>query len=349
MSAGSFCFTGAAELIYNLIIHGNWFHVPEEIGKRGITMQEHEIKFKSDRLELAGTVALPDSGGPFPGLLFIAGSGQVDRNENHKKIRLNAFYDISHYLAQNGIASLRYDKRGVGQSDGDFWATGLYDNAQDAQAALQYLKQQKNIQPENIFILGHSEGAFIATKLAGGGAEVAGIILLAGGAQSGEAVLKWQVIQVTKGLKGINGWLIKILRINVSKAQEKQIDKIKQSTKDWYRQQLIAKINAKWLREFMAYDPASDLARITVPVLAITGSKDIQVDPADLERMAHIVKAPFELHLIQDMTHILRVEEGDSTIAKCKDEIKKPIEPKVLEIIVHWLENRITLGRKSQT
>jgi pimeloyl-ACP methyl ester carboxylesterase len=262
-------------------------------------MQEQEIRFTSGEIELAGTIALPGSDGPFPGVLFIAGSGQVDRNDNHKKIRINAFYDISHHLAHNGIASLRYDKRGVGQSDGDYWAAGFYDRVQDALAALQHLKHRKDIQPEKIFILGHSEGSFIAIRLAGSKADVAGIILLSGAAQSGEAVLKWQALQIAKGLKGINGWIIKTFHIDVSKAQQKQIDNIKRSKKPWFRQQLLVKINAIWLREFMAYDPVEDLPRITVPVLAITGSKDIQVDPADLNRMAHLVKTPFEHHLIQ--------------------------------------------------
>lgn len=304
-------------------------------------MREQDIRFRSGEIELAGTITLPDLGGPFPGVLLITGSGQVDRNENGKKYKINAFFDISGYLAEKGIASLRYDKRGVGQSDGDYWATGFYDRVQDASAALQYLKQQQNLQSESIFVLGHSEGSFIAIRLAGSGADVAGITLLSGAAQSGEEVLKWQALEVAKGLKGINGWIIKTFRIDVSKAQQKQIDKIKQSKKPWYRRQFLVKIPAKWLREFMAYNPAEDLARITVPVLAITGSKDIQVDPADLERMAHLVKAPFEHHLIQGMTHMLRIEEGDASISKYKEEIKKPIEPKVLETILRWLENRI--------
>jgi hypothetical protein len=304
-------------------------------------MKEQEIRFKSGGIEIAGTMALPDSDGPFPCALLIAGSGQIDRNENNKKFHLNAFYDISHFLAKNGIASLRYDKRGVGQSDGDYWETGFYDNTLDALAALQYLKQQKNIQSKYIFLLGHSEGAFVAIRLAGVGAEAAGIILIAGAAQSGEAVLKWQAIQVTNGFRGINGWLIKVLHINVTKAQQKQIDKIKQSKKDWYRQQLLVKINAKWLREFMAYNPVEDLPLITVPVLAITGSKDIQVDPADLDKMAHLVKAPFEQHRIQDMTHMLRIEKDDASISKYKEEIKKPIDPQLLEIVLLWIENRI--------
>jgi alpha-beta hydrolase superfamily lysophospholipase len=304
-------------------------------------MEEKEIQFKSGELQLAGTMALPSTSGQFPGVLFITGSGQVDRNENHQKIHLNAFYDISHYLAQNGIASLRYDKRGVGQSEGDYWSTGFNDHVQDALAALQYLKQQETIRTNSIFILGHSEGAVIAAKIAGNGANVAGVILLSGSAQSGEAVLKWQAKQVAKGLKGINGWLIRKLHIDVAKAQQKQIDKIKQSNKDWYRQQLVAKVNAKWLREFMAYDPSEDFPRITVPVLAITGSKDVQVNPADLERMASLVNAPIEQHLIPGMTHLLRVVDGDAGISDYTEEIKEPIEPQVLEIVLHWLKNRI--------
>jgi alpha-beta hydrolase superfamily lysophospholipase len=311
-------------------------------------MQEHEIRFKSGEIDLAGTLALPSSNGPFPAVLFITGSGPIDRNENHKKLHLNIFDDISHYLAENGIASLRYDKRGTGDSQGDYWKTGFYDNSQDALAALQYLKLQNNIQKENIFILGHSEGALQAMRLTGAGTEVAGIILLAGGAQSGEAILKWQAIQIAKGLKGINGWFIKILHIDISKAQQKQIDRIKKSKQDYFRSQLVAKINAKWFREFMDYNPAEDLQRITVPVLAINGSKDIQIDSSDLDRMANLINAPFEPHLIPNMTHLLRIEEGDAAISKYKKELKKPLEPMVLEIVLQWMQRRIDLRSRSQ-
>jgi pimeloyl-ACP methyl ester carboxylesterase len=311
-------------------------------------MKEQEIRFASDEIQLSGTMTFPDSAGPFPMVLLITGSGQVDRNENHKKMHLNAFYDISHYLAQNGIASLRYDKRGVGQSEGDYWSTGFYDHVQDAQAAIKFVKKQENIQSDHIFVLGHSEGSFIATKLAGDETDIAGIILVSGGAQSGEAVLKWQAIQIAKGMKGINGWLIRTLHINVSKAQQKQLEKIKTSQKDWYRQQMLVKINARWLREFMAYNPSDDLRHITIPVLAITGSKDIQVDPQDLEKMASLIKSPFEHHIIQDMTHLLRIEHGEASLSRYKEEILQPISPKLLEIILDWLQRRVELQSKHQ-
>lgn len=307
-------------------------------------MLEEEIKFKSNTIELAGTLTLPDADGTFPAVLLIAGSGPVDRNENVKKMKINAFFDISHYLAQNGIASLRYDKRGIGQSEGDHWTTGFYDLVQDAHAALEFLKQQKNIQPNRIFILGHSEGSMIATRLAGIGAEVAGIMLIAGPAQSGEDILKWQALQVINGIKGFNGIIIKIFQkfhYDFSKKQQKAIDKIKNSKKDCYKEKHLIKVPAKWFREFFAYNPADDFPKIKIPVLAITGSKDIQVDPADLEKMANLIKSPFEYHVIENMTHMLRVEEDEASISKYKKEIKRPIEPELLKLVLDWLKNKI--------
>jgi alpha-beta hydrolase superfamily lysophospholipase len=312
-------------------------------------IQEQEIRFRSGEIELAGTTTLPDPRGIFPGVVFISGSGPIDRNENHKKIRINAFHDISNYLAQNGIASFRYDKRGVGQSKGKYLKTGFNDNAMDAIAALEFFGQQSKIDSGKIFMLGHSEGAVIAAKLAGAGVKAAGVILLAGTAQSGEAVMKWQAKQVVKKLKGLNGWIIKTFNIDVSKAQQKQFDRINKSTKDRIRIQLFIKLNAKWFREFMAYDPSVDLSKITVAVLAITGSKDIQVDPADLERMAGLVKAPFEHHLIRNMTHMLRIEEGEASVSNYSKELKKPVESEMLKIILKWLENRINPASKPQT
>ena len=114
---------------------------------------EKEVKFHSDKYQLAGTLATPDTGNRAPGVLLIPGSGQVDRNENHKKLPLNVFHDLSEFLSKNGYASLRYDKRGVGASEGNFWETGLYDNAADALAALECLKQQEEIDAQKTGIL----------------------------------------------------------------------------------------------------------------------------------------------------------------------------------------------------
>jgi uncharacterized protein len=302
---------------------------------------EHDILFSSGSLTLAGTVMLPNDRGTFPGVVLIPGSGQVDRNENAKKLAINALREIATDLANKGIATLRYDKRGVGASQGDFWTTGFYDNISDASAALRFFKSYEHIRSDQVFVLGHSEGAVITTRLGATGAEVAGLILLAGTAQPGEDVMLWQGEKAVKGMSGLNGFLINTLHIDVQKAQRKQFEKIKRSTKDWYRVQLIAKLNAKWMREFLAYNPADDLSKIQVPVLAITGSKDIQVNPSDLKRMAGLVTSEFEGHEVPDVTHILRAEAGEATLSTYRQQVQGPVDKRVLDIISDWLQRHI--------
>jgi pimeloyl-ACP methyl ester carboxylesterase len=302
---------------------------------------ERAVIIPSGSLQLAGSLRLPEAGLPCPAVLLIPGSGQVDRDENAPKARLNALHEIAAALAEHGIASLRFDKRGVGASAGDYWETGFFDHVTDAAAALDFLKGQPEIRPDKLFLLGHSEGSLIATRLAGTAAQVAGVILLAGPAQNGEQVLLWQSAQVLKGMRGFNRWLIDLFHIDTRKAQQKQLDRIKRSTKNSMRIQLVAKLNAKWFREFMAYDPAEDLPKIQAPVLAITGTKDIQVDPADLDRMAALVRSEFKSHAVPDLTHLLRSEPGEPSLSTYKQQINQPLDSRVLQIISEWLGRKI--------
>ena len=299
---------------------------------------EEDITFTSGEISLAGTLMLPSQQSEIPGVVLVPGSGQVDRNENAKKLPINAFKEIADHLANQGIATLRYDKRGVGASGGNFWETGFYDNVADATAAIHFMRTHENIRTDQVFVLGHSEGAVIATQLAATDPELAGAILLAGTAQSGEDVLLWQGQQVAKGMRGLNGFLIRALHIDIQKAQRKQLDKIKKIKRDWCHVQLIAKINAKWYREFLTYNPANDMPKIRIPVMAITGSKDIQVNPADLEKMAALIHSEFESHEITGLTHILRVDPSDPSLTTYPQLIQCPVDLQVLNILTNWLE-----------
>ena len=304
-------------------------------------MIDRDVVFTSAGLRLRGSLSVSDSPERSPCVLMVTGSGRVDRNENQKKLPINVMGRLAGLLAQRGIASLRYDKRGVGASEGLFWDTGFYDNVLDASAALAYLRTHERVADDKIFLLGHSEGAYIVTRVATETPGVAGVVLLSGGARLGEEELRWQAEQVAGSLTGVNAWLVKLLRIDIIKAQRKQLEKIKRSNKDWYRTQLVGKVNAKWMREFLAYDPADDLRRIEVPVLAITGSKDIQVDPGNLERMEGLVAAPFESHVLPDVTHLLRSEAGPGGLSTYKKQVQKAIDPRVPDLIIAWLERQI--------
>jgi uncharacterized protein len=301
---------------------------------------EREVIFESNGLRLAGSFLEPAGPRPFAAVLMLAGSGQIDRDDNAPKLRIDAFPQIATSLARRGFASFRFDKRGVGASEGDYWVAGLDDNVTDAAAALSWLRSQGNVEPDRVFVLGHSEGAMLATRLAGKGAPVAGAILLAGSAHSGEETLIWQAQRVAQGMRGLNKWLIHALRIDVAKSQRKALEKIKRTDRDWVRVQLVQKINARWMREFLSYDPSADLSRLRVPVLAITGSKDIQVDPHDLKIMAGLVKSDFEPHEVSDLTHILRADAHEPGLAGYKQQMLMPVDPRVLELVGDWLQRK---------
>lgn len=314
-------------------------------------MREEEVSFVSAGLRLAGTLAFPSRAPDtpsgvyrraFPAVLMIPGSGPVDRNESAKRFPLNIFGQLAEQLAEEGFCSLRYDKRGVGASEGNFWNAGFFDNIADAEAALVFLRAHKRVKAGEVFVLGHSEGAYIATRLAAEHPELAGVVLIAGGARSPEEELKWQARRAAETLTGLPRLLAKLLRLDLVRSQEKQIQRAKQARQDSYRVQLFGRVNAKWLRELLSYDPTLDLSRISCPTLALAGAKDIQVDPGNLERMAELVKAPFAYHLVPDLTHLLRAEAGQPTLTSYRRQARQPVDPRVMKLVLEWLKRQPT-------
>lgn len=296
-------------------------------------MPEQPITFTSQDTSFAGSVVVPPGDGPWPAALLIVGSGEVDRNSDHRKLPLGVTRELADRLAGNGVASLRFDKRGVGASGGDYHTTGFHDNVRDAAAALDELRRRPEIDSERIVLIGHSEGALIATELAAGGG-VAGVVLLGGTAQGGEAVLVWQAGQVGEFLPAAVRGVMRLFRIDITRTQQKRLARIKASTDDVMRIQGV-KLNAKWFREFMAYDPAPALASIDVPVLAITGSDDVQTDPGDISAMEGLVEAPFEGHVLDGMNHILR--RGGPSPNTYKKQLGEPVDPRVPKLVLDWM------------
>ena len=96
------------------------------------------------------------------------------------------------------------------------------------------------------------------------------------------------------------------------------------------------RLNARWTREFLDHDPRTDLARVTVPVLALTGTKDLQVDPADLDVIAATVPGPVTAHRLPDRTHTLRHQPGPASLRSYREELRRPVDPAVLDAVVTW-------------
>ena len=313
-----------------------------ETFEMGMCVSEIALQFTSAAETLVGSLLLPAAGlGPFPAVLLITGSGRLDRNANCRRLKVGVSLQIAIALAQRGIATLRYDKRGVGQSSGNFLSTGLYDNIADAGAALIALAARPEIDAKRLFVLGHSEGALIATALAATNTQLVGVVLLAGFAKTGAETLRWQVQRILPTLSAMQRLLVRLLRIDVAAKAAKVHERLRNSSTDTLRIGLV-RINAKWFRELQAHDPSADFRKMRVPVFALTGDKDLQVNPDDLARMTDLVNAPIETHRPPDVTHLLRAEAGPASLRTYKKQAKQPMAPIVLDLLTHWLLGRLT-------
>lgn len=315
-------------------------------------MIEKEVTFNSGDINLAGTLCLPAEEGNFPCVLMIHGSGAVDRDENARqlklfRVKLNVFNTIAHYLADKGIASLRYDKRGCGKSSGSFGDAGLHDLIQDGKAAYEYLAAQEYINKHLIFLLGHSEGTMISPRLALEQPDIAGLILLGVEAQKLEEALKYQARKIKEDIeqgRGLNRFIArlvwKLIRYDPVKAQPIILQKVRSTDKASFRYR-GQKVNAKWLREHLDYDPLETIRDVNCPILAITGEKDIQVDPQEVFLIAEHAKGEVEYHIVPNLTHILRLDEGPPSILSYKKLLKNDMDHSILDTIYNWLQKRL--------
>lgn len=263
-----------------------------------------EINFenKKDKVTLAGTITIPKNATVVPVVIMITGSGPQNRDEEimgHKP-----FWVIADYLTKNGIAVLRYDDRGIGKSTGNFSTCTSEDFARDAQSAVDFLKTYPGIDPKKIGLAGHSEGGMIAPMVAVNDKDVAFIILLAGTGLTGEEILMLQSELIAradsvpeneiKQALEINKKIYEIVRKNKdnTKAAKKIREYFEEAKKNMTKEEQkelslmfiegsIRQVLAPWFRYFLSYDPRKLLKKVSCPVLAMNGGKDLQVPPKE--------------------------------------------------------------------
>lgn len=300
-------------------------------------MQECELTVDSGGARLSGTLCVPDSGGPFATVLMLAGSGPVDRDENMSGQRLDVFNTIAHDLAARGVASVRYDKRGVGKSTGDFLSAGHSDHLADAMAWLDVLARDGSVDGSRLFAMGHSEGSLVAPQLALS-RPLRGLVLLAPCIEPMESVLMRQAAQVEREITGFTRFLVRLRAGSPTAAQRALIDAARSTTEDsvrvyWQRQ------SAKWLRELLALDMREVFPRVECPMLLVGGTKDMQCDPADVARIAAIARAPTEQIVFDDLTHILRRDDRPASMLGISKLVKRPLDAEVLTRVGTWIED----------
>lgn len=305
-------------------------------------MIEKIVSIEHDGQTLAGTLTLPAAQPSVQCVLMIGGSGPLDRNQNSANLQLNLFNTLAEHLAEAGIASLRYDKRGCGLSTGNFNAAGHSDLLDDASCWLDYLHNHPDLPSTSLYVLGHGEGALIGAQLAAIRPAVTGQIMLAPSVENYADVIQRQAenaLQEIVDLPGVKGKLFRFfLRLGGDQIakQKKLITRICKSSRATFkiRKQVI---NARWIREMIQLDPMAIHAKVTIPTLAIAGSKDLQSQPTDIHRLKSVVKGPFKSQIIPDLTHVLRTDAGEPSTRHYIRLSKQPLDERVISIIRGWL------------
>lgn len=336
--------------------------------KKPYPYKEENVVFENSKagIKLAGTLTLPKSGGPFPAVLLIPGSGPNDRDEliwGHR-----VFLVLADHLTRHGIAVLRADDRGAGESTGDFSKATLADFADDARAGVDYLKSRKEVNRKQIGLVGHSAGGLIGPLAAAGNPDVAFVVLMAAPAMQGQEGLYLQCERIYKAngatdeAIALNRQILEDLFAIVKREKDDKVAEAKlRDYLDKEARPRLAKLSADERRKInfesvddvnvgwyfsaptrfgLTYDPGATLRKLKCPVLAITGAKDRQ-SPAEqnLKAIEEALKAGgnrnCEVKELPNLNHLFQTCETGAVSEYAK--IEETIAPVALDKIANWI------------
>ena len=334
--------------------------------RQPVPYAEEEVRVASrDGVELSGTLVLPEGNGPFPAVVLVSGTGPQDRDEAMGSLK--PFAVLADALARRGVASYRYDDRGVGRSTGDFAAATLDDFAADAGAAARAIAARPEVGA--VGVVGHSEGAFVAPEVAAETPEVAFVVMLAGAAVSGaeiyaaqherivtaggvapEAAAVWRgAVEALVAALNVSDAPADDLRPGMVEAFREALDAAPPATLDALglpdpkatvtaAGQIADFALAPGIRSFLAYDPGRWLEGLDRPALAVFGGLDVQVP---LETTGAAMRAALagvpgsEVVVLDDQNHLFQTATTGGL-----DEYATagtPMSPSLTDVVAEWV------------
>jgi len=312
---------------------------------------EREVKIKNNQQgnTIAGTLTYPKGKGKYPVLILISGSGAQDRDEtvfNHKP-----FWVIADFLSRNGFAVFRYDDRGVGGSTGRLIKSTLYDLSQDVEELVRFVKTLEFVNPEKVVLLGHSEGGLIASITAAHLQYLSAVILLATPGIPGFDVIVDQVATKSKMI-GLDEASIcqnvalqkKILTIVRNEPNLKQAAAQLKELVPVEKHRQIGILLSKKYKSMLTLDPETILKNVKCPVIAINGSKDMQVlAKKNLEAIAATLKNSennnYKTVELEGLNHLF--QKAETGAISEYGQIEETIAPEVLKLIRDWLQQNL--------
>lgn len=296
------------------------------------TVAESPFTFARGGLTLHGTLAIPPApAAGMPVVVIVAGSGPTDRNANGPLVNTNAYAQLAWGLAEQGIASLRYDKRGIGMSAGEggdptTLTTDHY--VEDVAAAATALASDARF--SKVILLGHSEGAGHVLQAANRGAPQAGVIMVAGLGRRLTAVLHEQFARQADSttVATIDSAFARFLRGD----DPGEVPPIARP--------VIVPQYRNFLRSMAAYDPQSEARRFVGPLLIVQGTTDVQLTMEDAE-LLQAAQPRATLVRLEDVNHVLKsIASMDlqAQTATYRDP-SLPLAPSVVPAIAGWIED----------
>lgn len=266
---------------------------------QGLPLEEKAVTLSTPTGEIKGKLLLPEGGKPSPVALLIAGSGPTDMDGNSAigNMKNNSLKFLAEGLAKNGIASLRFDKRGIAGSA----AAGkeesklrFEDYIKDVQGWIDYLSKDKRF--TGIAIVGHSEGSLIGMAACNGQPKVKAFVSLAGAGRPAYELIEEQIAaQMTP-----EAVRKEVASINKSLRNGKEVTRVPA-----YLQSLFRASVQPYLISWYKYNPQTLIAALKIPVLIVQGKNDIQVSVEDAELLKK-ARPSAELLLIDKMNHVLK-------------------------------------------
>ncbi|MDY7093252.1 MAG: alpha/beta fold hydrolase [Acidobacteriota bacterium] len=320
---------------------------------------QREVTFSSGGVELAGAVTVPQGDGPFPGVVLLSGAGPQDRDgtlAGHQR-----YLVLADALTRAGVAVLRYDDRGTGGSGGELLEARFEDLAAEAGAAVELLREQPKIDPGRVGLLGASQGSLVAGLAAREDPRLAFLVLLSPPALPGHEVWVEQQLRVAQA-EGAEASDLEVMELLLLTAFELRTADLPEAEKHQSLEQVVENLEqlqagtglqlaagarrrilvqallSRQMEDALYYDPRPVLEELRLPVLALYGSKDLQVPPSvhapDL-RTALADNPRATVEVIPGLNHLLQPSTTGRPSEYARLEVT--LAPKVLERVSRWI------------
>lgn len=286
---------------------------------------ETNISLETKTGKLFGTVTTPKKFSKIPVALIIAGSGPTDRDGNNPYAKTANLQKLAYALVENNIASLRFDKRGIGESKNAAKSEAdlrFDDYVNDVRDWIKLLRKDNRF--SKIIIIGHSEGSLIGMIAANDADEY---ISISGAGQSADKILREQLSNQPKQVKDTSFAIIDTLMMG------KTVGHVNLLLYSLFRPSV-----QPYLISWFKYDPQIEIKKVKKPILIIQGTNDIQITVADAERLKR-ADPKVKLVLIKNMNHVFRIVNGDrQENLKTYNDPSIPISDELVKSIVEFIK-----------